>query len=524
MRQMSATRNGTSHSTDVALPEGGTTVIIKCRDLAGNVSAPLVFTVHAGYKPSNALYDSGGRYGPEDSSVSSSRLITLWNGNLGMVNRIELGNNSQHEKSVTVALLDQTGTEKHRKQFKIPARTVVTEIVNSWPGFDTQSYGKIKIFGSNLNEYFRGRMTFLRREDSPESGQEAAFVFSVEASAGYYGTSYVSYNTYDPSRTAAQELLPFNWLSVDNYSDTEELRVRVHRLDQNGKTLKTQTLRIPPNGRRDIDAGLEDGRNRVGMNVVESLNDVPHRVYSIRYGLNVSPGSKLNDYRFAFPLPALVPKSNVLRYESSRGAGAENWLEVTNTCNEKESGTLTVSGSTGNGAERIHRISLNPGAQVHVNLSSSLEEIGSISGIATLEAGAGRRCFVAQSAFYYHSGDGRLQAMYAVQPIAEVSGTVQGYWDRATEKSFNWLRLFNTSGVEQLVVVRTYDSSGVLKKKQNIRLAGMAGADVETGTPEHSVGDTGLFTVTGNEVTIGHLRIDYDDFGVTDFAYPVQVQ
>ncbi|MCC6221790.1 MAG: hypothetical protein IT291_11175, partial [Deltaproteobacteria bacterium] len=448
----------------------------------------------------------------ENDDVLTSPSYVLWNGFLQMVNILELVNKGTSDLSVTISLFDINGVEQSETTLDISAQNQRDVIVNDLTGFSADSYGLLRLTFSSAN--LDGRMFFYRTLDSYQSYE---FAYALPLSNARDGTSYVAFNTFNPSLNAADsgdQVL--NWLSIVNLSsETESFEINRYGLD--GTLLATQNIGVQAFGRTDIDGGHGEGDNVVGYNeIVPADPSAQYKAELVRYGQRTD-----STFAFAFPLVSTSAEDEHW-VEISAGGGAQNWLEVQNIGADAQNVNLYFYDNNGN-LVSLSNAALGARSGVHLDASAVLG--AGQSGAVHIQGTDDNDVLVAQSMFYFRDSSGSIEAMYGSQPPSSLGGTRWGSWNLFLN-AYNWLRLFNTGDSTADVVVTVYNGNNTPTERA-FALAPKSGTDLglhETSSFATSVDTYGSVKVEGSNLLTGLLRLRPTQSGGIDFAAPTAVR
>ncbi|MDD2942216.1 MAG: carboxypeptidase-like regulatory domain-containing protein [bacterium] len=369
-----------------------------------------------------------------------SPVHTFWNGFLWIVNVLELLNPENSATPTTIVFRDIQGEILSTSTITIPANAQRDIIINDLPGFSTSSYGIVSVdTGSNSID---GRITYyLPSSDSWTS--EFNFAFSLPFLSATHGNSYAIYNTYNPSQNAEDlaYLVP-TWLSIANLSaEKEDFTIRYR--DQLGAEITTATLRIPPYGRRDIQAGHEFGQNSiVGIVSVEPENSDATYITSMnRYGISAIDGH----YNFAFGVPTRAGNAaKMLLPVAGEGLIV---LELANSSSLQN--TVALTWYDQNGTELLSQTkTLAPFAQEHL-IASSIIPAGD-SGTVTVDGSAPR--LAGASGYLYDNATGQILAEHYSEARESFGTTLSDSFNTFLSMN-NWLRIGNISTSQQNAII-----------------------------------------------------------------------
>ncbi len=352
--------------------------------------------------PLNPVSETNGPYG-------------LWNSYLGMINILELQNPSNVAVSAQVNLLNSNGTIRSSTLVSVPAQDQFDVIVNGLSGFTSEAFGLIQV-SNNVS----GRISYYKPSTSNPSSYD--FSYSVPLRNGISNTSYVSFNTFQPSNNVSDSgNLVANWLSLVNL-ETNTKSFTVNKYNQAGTLLSSAVYNLSARSRVDVEGGHGNpGPNTVGyLEVIPSDSSCLYLSQLIRYGYG-NP-----DFAFAFPLEARPASTSVKYLPLGSGATNQNWIEIINLSeSDVSSNILKIFSSEGailyNGSLLNARRS-----QTHFNASSIIPS-GAI-GFAEVSS-MDNQPFMAQSMIYYRLPSGSIASLVGLQTIPASIDSLRGSYN-----------------------------------------------------------------------------------------------
>lgn len=431
-----------------------------------------------------------------------------WNGFLGMTNVLEIVNGSAESIAVSVALRDSGGTIRTRLRLTLRKDEQRDIIVNDLSGFAPDSYGTLEISANSAD--VRSRLFFYRSG----TANDYDFAFNQPSTAGLIGVSHVGYNTFQPSLDPNERNSSvLNWLTLVNLESTPQT-FSVERYSAAGQLTAVREVQLAPFGRLDIDGGHGEGPNRVGFNVIKSsVLGVRYLAFLTRYG------ERQGGYAFAFPAAAATREEAVQTVGISSGAGAQNWLELSNV--SEDTIVATVDYYSNEGTHVGHEeLELAPRTSVHRE-ASLLVPFGQ-SGIAVATT-AKRNTLAVQSMFYFRKPAGGIDTLYGTAGSDAKTGLLVGSYNLFLGQA-NWLRLFNTADRDQVVTVTTFRDGRELSRRE-VTLGAKSGTDLglhETGVYGTILNSYGTVTVEGFDISAQLLRLRPAGPGI-DFAAPTEL-
>ncbi|MDD2942348.1 MAG: carboxypeptidase-like regulatory domain-containing protein [bacterium] len=365
-----------------------------------------------------------------DDVILLSPLYSFWNGFLGMVNVLELMNTGDSPANVNVEMYDLDGTVVSTVTVNLPAGTQRDFILNDLDGFSTTSYGLLKVDGGNAA--LDGRVTSYR-PSSDTWGDEFDFVYSLELSPETTGETMGMWNTYVPAGAVAGLGLPGktstlspNWLSVANLDNSTRNFTMTYR-DQTGESIITATLRIPPHGKRDIQAGHEFlASGAVGsITVTPEDNSTPYIATITRYGDN-----------FAFATPTRSgTEAETMLPAGGEGLSVLELANASNATNHVELAWYDMNGVL----LKAETAELAAYSQQHFIPTDVLPE-GSYGSVVITPSDK----IIAGAASYLYDNTGSIATAHYLEGREVfgkvLSGTFNTYLDM-----YNWLRVTNNS-------------------------------------------------------------------------------
>ncbi|MCB0344025.1 MAG: hypothetical protein KDD66_02865 [Bdellovibrionales bacterium] len=449
----------------------------------------------------------------------TSPIYALWNSYLGVMNVLELVNPGSTDTTATISLYSITGNHIYSLSYLISAGQQYDVVLNSFPGFLTDSYGIVMITysGGELD----GRSSYYR-----PSGSQYEFAYSAPFAPVLRGTTGLSFNTYQPSVNSSElNWRVNNWLSIVNLAASSK-QFRVKTYNQVGALLADVTHTVPAFGRSDVDGGHElVGPSIIGFHEIIPLDqDEPYIALLTRYGTNAGPSEAETAYTFAFPLSAHAGTGRPIFLPTSRQFGETNWIEVVNTSASATSVTIEWYDSDGS-LKLTQFINLDPHAQLHFQADGTILDSGERGHVRITPTVA--NSIIAQSMLYYRSSSGSIQAMSGVQAKEALGSEYSGSYNLWLNME-NYLTISNI--LNQTVVVRI-DSAG---SDSSTGTAFVTLAPYETTSiPVHSTAELntspdtyGSLLLTPDAIRsliVDTHRLRYESSNL-DFAFPTTVR
>ena len=450
---------------------------------------------------------------PVDTGEKSTKYGT-WNGFLDMVNVLELMNRTVYAQEVRISVYNMSGQLASINKRTVQPNQQLDVTLNSLPGFVSNAYGLVKI-----ESRIESRVFYYRPTDSSFTSFE--YAFGVEVGEAITGTSFVGFNTFQPSfKGDDRNNLVANWLSVVNLS-TSKKTFTVNKYGIQGNKLSSSKVEIPALGRADLDGGhINPGPSNVGLiEIVPTDTTAPYLSQLMRYGYAASGGID-----FAFPLIAGSGSASNILLPGGSDNSAQNWLEVVNTSNTATTADIRFYEENGQ-QKKQQNISLGAHAQIHIDVSSIFGsmKIGSIK-ITPL----GTQKLIAQSMFYFFKSDLGIAAMYGIQGEVGATSIRTGSYNLFLDME-NYLRItnFSDSAGSYALTISSASAAGssqtfAIEAHQTVNLAL---DDVQTyGTAKDTYG---VVSITPNNSTLSLsqiVRVGHDSSNEIEFAAPTSMK
>ncbi|MDD2942629.1 MAG: hypothetical protein PHC51_06650 [bacterium] len=267
----------------------------------------------------------------------------MWNGFLGMINVLEVMNVGTEPLNVSLTVFTIGGDASEiTRYYTVPAMTQRDIILNDLPGFETDTYGMVRVAASH--DYFDGRVALYHPEVTTTS--QYGFAYSEPLRNPSFGNSGVMFNSYHPGANLLDlDNTVYNWLTIANLDEHQTKNFTVKRYNMTGELVSNTRVSVPPKGRRDVDGGhINPGPNNVGTNII--IPDDPSALYLANL-VRFAEGSNGNSFDYSFTLPASRGASRAIYAPISTDDDGENYVEVTNMLDESLDITLRFMDNEG---------------------------------------------------------------------------------------------------------------------------------------------------------------------------------
>ncbi|MCC6932836.1 MAG: hypothetical protein IT292_06245 [Deltaproteobacteria bacterium] len=263
-----------------------------------------------------------GLFYPDDFPAA----LGLWNTNYRMINVLELANKTLLRKTIQLKALSKSGTILGSKSVILSPGSQKNIVLNDiLLQAHTNETGIIIISGAN-SEDLAGRIT-LSRWNSTNTALEYAFSSLLERdNLVHRGNTYLGLNSAQPIKNNVDSSSPVTqWLSVVNLSKSRS-KFTLNTYNLTGLKIASSSLYIRPNERKDFAAQISSATSG-SIEVIPQYDSTTYVAELIRYGQRAA-----NEQEFSFALPLISsPGDSSQSLLISRGANAENWIEVINT-------------------------------------------------------------------------------------------------------------------------------------------------------------------------------------------------
>ena len=462
----------------------------------------------------------------QDVEVVSIRnpVYTFWNSFLGMINILEITNESAETLHATVTVYSIAGQDNETagilatRQLDIPAHLEMDFNLAEFANFIPDSYGLVKV-NFDQDDNFEGRMTYYR--PSPTYYGEYEYAFSLPFTNSVTGNSYVTSNTYQPSTVAEDQVYPVeNWLSIGNLTNgTKQYMVRY--FDQAGTQYASNLVTVSGLARVDVDGGnYFGGPNKVSLLEIVPLDQDSYYLASLgRYGRARDEVPGVPAYRFGSAVFAENGNGSAQYMPISNLPKGANFIEVANVLNETVTVNLTWYDTYGH-VTIENSETIPPHGQVHLLARGALEE--NSSGSVKIEANKINALIAASMTYHYDGFGGGSVLGIEYSPARESFATeLYGSYNLYLGMA-NWLRVTNTSD-DSMTFTLTTNPGFEQAHTATVTLAAHARFDVglhDANNHLASVGTYGPLSLSTGEpgkMLSELLRVKYKDNNV-DFS------
>ncbi|MDD2943321.1 MAG: carboxypeptidase-like regulatory domain-containing protein, partial [bacterium] len=440
-------------------------------------------------------------------TVSSTEALTspasgFWNSYLGMINILEVANRTTSGQSIQVEILDQSGGSLSVAPLYVPPLGQRDLVLNDIPGFLKDSYGTLRLTFSSSG--IIGRVAFYRFAESGDNNN-FSFAYTLPLGSGLKGSTYAAFNTWYPG-IPLDGYSMLNWLGLANLSSlSQQFTIKTYGTD--GSMLATRSVTLPGNSRLDIPAGHELAESLAGyQEIIPQNNDAKYLASVARYAVGDGSSGKT---QFAFASAML---SEIVKRQGwsiiSRGANADEWLEVYNTSSVGQ--MLAVNVYSSNGPIADESIYLPAGNGVHLHGSEYLNA-GETGAVKTRFIGDTSALLV-QRMSYHRDRDGVVYSASGNRITLPAAVSLFGSWNRFFDQA-NWLRLFNTSSTVSNVALTVY-RDGLAPVSQNLSIPAYSTLDLGLHENDYQTesDNYGLYSLQAPAVVAELVRNKDEDF------------
>ena len=371
-----------------------------------------------------------------------------WNGFLfNLAQILELRNNYSDEIRVEVMLRDFNGAVKSTQSFKILAMQQFDVIVNNLSGFAAGAYGKVctKVTYGPPSAFQGGLVYYNLYSDFPT--YKYAFVSPLVPART--GSQFVTYNTFFPTRDAAQlQNFAAGFIQISNEQAVTAAGELIF-YNQVGAEIRRDNVIFGPNQRRDFAAHII-GPNRTGIIEFRPADqDAAFRVLQNRYYFDSSNGGGVIA-AVSVPGKKGTGADVAAAFGTKLGpADRVAVLEISNTLAQPVSAASTVYDTAGSPVEpNVAPLEFAPHETKHIILSD-LTDPGVYSVIIDgLTQGS-----LISHVFEYGFGDfSRLAFASGIPTSSGAMGTLTGSYNNYLGGCR--LRLSNVQGIPVKVLLR----------------------------------------------------------------------
>jgi secreted trypsin-like serine protease len=414
-----------------------------------------------------------------------------WNGNLGMINILELLNSSHQDQIVELSLFSSDGILQNNLQYKVKANSQRDIILNALSGFKANSYGSIKITGD-----IDSRVFFYKSKRTDTSSFE--FGFGTDLEFAKNDESFVIFNTYNPDLHTQNEI--DNWVSLTNVSSTTQ-SYHVEQYNQTGELLNKTSYTLQPMQRHDFNSGSNFfGTAMVGLIKVtpedtgDPENKPAYLLNNIRYSRDLD-----GNYNFAFASNSQEgSRSRYFVPISTLDEDETNWLELANMSDNPGLFILLFFSENGELVSAT-QASIGGRSQLHFNVSEIVPR--HTTGYAEILSVTQFNRSSANSISYYKNRyeNERISAASYSYGTRAIDTDTSGTYNLNLGMQ-NTLHIINTSNLDQTVTISVPDTSGT-ENTHKFFITGNAGMRL-------NLNDIHTFGITEN--TYGIIKISSD--------------
>jgi len=263
----------------------------------------------------------------------------LWNGFCDQQNFVMLNNICAEPVVVTLELFGMNGDPLGSEVIPLAPLQQLDFSINSLAGFSQFDQGIANLLAMpggcvqgdmglfapvGAGQFFSASIM-----DEGFGGMDRLFSFADGSSSN---SCYASFNTFQPSINPEDAgLLTIHWLQLANLS-SEKQDFTVNRYDLRGELIASQVVSLNGFARRDIAAGHEDVvGDRYGIvEVVPVVAGTDYTAQLFRYGVDQTTVGQEAVSSFTLADNCSTGMTGVQYLGVSKGAGAANWLELSN--------------------------------------------------------------------------------------------------------------------------------------------------------------------------------------------------
>ena len=465
-----------------------------------------------------------------NTEVVTSPVRLSWNGFLEQTNILSIQNTCTSFENVDISLFDIDGNMVHFEQRMVFPKVQQDIILNDLPGFSANSYGQVEVAFPNAG-CIDGFLYYFRLEPGTDPvTPQVEFAMVLPFKDAQTGTTYTTYNTFQPSGNALEAAnLVTNWLQITNLENTAQSFTK-NIYDLVGNLVESETISIPPMGRRDLQGGhVNPGPNNVGtVEIIPGNATARYMGQMFRYSGNAPSGQPISAFDFGMAFHARAGSVDCETINVSPGGGAENWLVVANTDSALNTVTVELEDIYGTPLGAPLSFNLQPFAQQNVSMNQHITSGASAVAKICTQSGA---TFITESLFYFRDQDSfSIESAYATQGSDGNCGAAQAGYNTFWGQT-NWLRLTTTGICQVDVDIRVYDLGGNLIIAWPQWIAPGSGIDINLqdapfNLPPNTYGlvEVTPFPHTPGAVKAEVVKVRANSNGTVDFATGMPVK
>jgi len=460
---------------------------------------------------------SPGNGGTTSSSEDGDVLVGQWNGFLGQFNYFESRNECDETIVVSLEMFDSEGISHGTVDWLLEAREQFDYSLNEAPGFSPNSIGTLTASGS-IDGCLAGNVAIYLPPNATQGGVQG----SVVALNGWStGQCLTSFNSFNPSLNSSDSDLPtLHWMQISNGQEAGRFTLVV--FGENGSELSRTEISLARFQRTDINlaSGIENRYGYISLIPANENQNFIARLY--RYGQDQTTVVAERSTAFTLVEGCLPPLEGTQVLPVSRGAGAVNWVEVTNPSLTPSMVEVEIFGNVGGLVERSNHV-LAPGASLHLD--------GTV-GFAPGESGwvkvseAADEAILTKSTSYLYRNDGRLLAASTVPGRSQQTGVNVNSAFNTYLNQINWARLFNFGSESSTVTISAYSGfGGDFLGAAEVILGPISGQDLNLNSllnlPEGTYGNIIFETSRRSQLGVEVIRVQYGPDGTVLELEPV---
>lgn len=381
--------------------------------------------------------------------VLGTTVCTEWNGFLdGMWNILELSNTSTQKLNAVTSLYDITGKKISSTSFSVAAGQQYDVLVHNMEGRSADSYGKVCTTHNGQAGNLNGRMVYYKADNSNAAlATGFQFAFAMPLSNGKLGDQFLSFNTYQPSMTPAdQNNMVANWIQVTNLSSKQQ-KGSLTFYSQSGAVLGDIPVTLAPEQRADF-AGHQFGSSLVGQVAWRPVSQTTRfSVRNVRYLYDNPTGE--NSFDTAFQLAGLQGSGELLSVPVDT-RNQTSVLELLNTTASSIASTVKIYDEAGSLVYQTV-ISLEKFQSIHVIVDTLLG--AGKRGIATIKSNK-QNSLVAIAMQYGRDSSAGIQYMYGLPAVPALGSVLSGSYNTFLSQNSE-LVILNPKAEAQTVTLQT---------------------------------------------------------------------